>query len=268
MRTDRALSAALTLALALSLAACDSDEGASTSVAPTATDGATATATQEPTEDAEQTTAEETTSAGATEDATGTDDADEDDADEDAAGTDDSDEDAAGGTDDAPAAATEPDDDTDDDGVDDDGDGVVGGGPAADVTPSALAAVESALGEVEGSAYRVDDREDGFWEVDVMTPEGARVVTVRPDGITVDGIGDQVEDPLDDAGRQALSGATVSLAEGVVAAVRAAQGQLDSAALEEVDGAWVWRVVVDTAGQSGVELRVDPATGAVAAAEG
>src|SRR5690606_13670944 len=148
--------------------------------------------------------------------------------------------------------------DTDDDGEDDDGDGVVAGGPAADLTPSALAAVETALAEVEGTAYEVDDREDGFWEVDVLTADGATEVTVGPDGTTVDGTADDADDTRDDAGRQALAGAQVTLAEAIVAAVRAAEGQLDSAELAEVDGAWWWRVVVDSTDQDDIELRVDP----------
>ena len=120
----------------------------------------------------------------------------------------------------------------------------------------------------EGTAYEVDDREDGFWEVDVLTADGATEVTVGPDGTTVDGTADDADDTLDDAGRQALAGAQVTLAEAIVAAVRAADGQLDSAELAEVDGAWWWRVVGDSPDQEDIELRVDPATGEVVASEG
>ena len=247
MRTHRSLSAALTLTMALALTACDGGEediatpAGPTSAAPTeeqagatATDDVAVTAADTPTQDP-------------------------DDDSEDTAGQDGAD---------ATEEATEPDDDTDDDGEDDDGDGVVAGGPAADLTPSALAALETALAEVEGTAYEVDDREDGFWEVDVMTTDGATEVTVGPDGTTVDGMADDTDDALEDAGRQALAAAQVTLAEAVVAAVRAAEGQLDSAELAQVDDVWWWRVVVDSPDQEDIELRVDPATGEVVASEG
>lgn len=255
MTSNRSLPAALALTLSLALTACGSGDDepvpapTGSAAATEAGQEATATATQDPGETA-------TESPAGTQEPSGD---DEDEA-----------EDTAGGTDDGAATgeATEADDDTDDDGEDDDSDGVVGGGPAADLTPSALAAVESALGDVDGTAYRVDDREDGFWEVDVMTADGASQVTVAPDGTTVDGVADATDDPLDDAGRKALAGAQVTLAEAVVAAVRASQGQLDSAELASVDGAWWWRVVVDSASEQDVELRVDPATGEVVASAG
>src|SRR5690606_10915737 len=190
---------------------------------------------------------------------------------DDAADTDDAADDTDDDTDDAATStgeATEADDDTDDDGEDDDSDGVVAGGPAADLTPSALAAIETALGEVDGTAYEVDDREDGFWEVDVLTSDGSVVVTVAPDGTTVDGTSDDSDDALPDAGRQALASARVSLAEAIVAAVRASEGQLDSAGLAEQDGKWWWRVVVDSTDEDDIELRVDPVTAEVVASAG
>ena len=49
---------------------------------------------------------------------------------------------------------------------------------------------------------------------------------------------------------------------------RAAQGQLDSAELAQVEGAWWWRVVVDSPDQQDIELRIDPATGEVVASAG
>jgi uncharacterized membrane protein YkoI len=261
MTRNRSMSAALALALALALTACEGggdDAPAPTpeETAATTQDEVTATATQSPTE-----TATESPSETGTEAAEETDDAGE------AAGED---ADESEGTVEAPATgeATEADDDTDDDGQDDDSDGVVGGGPAADLTPSALAAIETALGQADGTAYEVDDREDGFWEVDVMTVDGALEVTVAPDGTTVDGTAEDADDALDDAGRQALAGAQVSLAEAIVAAVQASEGQLDSAELAPVDGAWWWRVVVDSPSDQDIELRVDPATGEVVASEG
>jgi uncharacterized membrane protein YkoI len=257
MRTNRSLSAALILTLTLTLTACaDGDAespGATGTSAEPAEEAATATATQD---DAQTASAVESDDSDGTED----DGSDDEDADE----TSDDDSAEASGT----GEATEPDDDADDDGRDDDSDGVVGGGPAADLTPSALAAVETALGEVDGTAYEVDDREDGFWEVDVMTEDGAVEVTVAPDGTTVDGTADDSDDALDDAGRRALAGARFTLAEAVVAAVRASEGQLDSAELAEHDGGWWWRVVVDSPDQDDVELRVDPVSGKVVAGAG
>ncbi|TQM96181.1 hypothetical protein FB476_1045 [Ornithinimicrobium humiphilum] len=237
MRSSRTLPAALILSMAAVLTACtgggdDAPETATeTSAAPTDEQQTSAPPTEDETE-TEEPSEEATETVG---DATG-----------------------------APTEeATEADDDPDDDGVDDDGDGVVGGGPAADLTPSALAAVETALGEVEGNAYYVDDREDGFWEVDVATTDGAMRVTVGPDGTTVDGTPSQTPDALPDPGRQALAEAQLTLAEAVVEAVRAARGQLESAALVERDGGWTWQVVVDTPDQEDVELLVDPVTGEV-----
>lgn len=253
MRTHRSISAALTLTLALALSACDGGEDDPTSVEPTGEQGATASAPQ----DAERTdtgaTATETSVGGTAE---STEDDDEDDGGDD------------GGSEESTGKATEPDDDTDDDGVDDDSDGVVAGGPAADLTPSALAAVETALGEADGTAYKVDDREDGFWEVDVLTAGGVVEVTVAPDGTTVDGTSDDADDALPDAGRQALADARVSLAEAIVAAVRASKSQLDSAELAEQDGKWWWRVVVDSSDEDDIELRVDPVTAEVVASAG
>lgn len=266
MTTHRSMSAALALTLALAVAGCD--RGEEETPAPTAAETAavteqaeaTATATEGPTESATETAAETVTeSPSETGDAAGTD------------VTEDADDTAAGeGTAEAPATgeATEPDDDTDDDGVDDDSDGVVGGGPAADLTPSALAAIETALAQAEGTAYEVDDREDGFWEVDIMTADGAVEVTVAPDGTTLDGTAEDADDTLDEAGRQALAGAQVTLAQAIVAAVQASEGQLDSAELAQVDGAWWWRVVVDSQGQQDIELRINPATGEVVASDG
>lgn len=264
MRTNRSISVALTLTLALALSACGGDADGPTSVGPSGEQGATATApqdarpteTEEPAETDDDTSTESAeaaateTSGGTAAETTGDDGGDDDDSEE------------------STGEATEPDDDTDDDGEDDDSDGVVAGGPAADLTPSALAAIETALGEADGTAYEVDDREDGFWEVDVLTADGAVEVTVAPDGTTVDGTSDDSDDALPDAGRQALAGARVSLAEAIVAAVRASEGQLDSAELAEQDGDWWWRVVVDSTDEDDIELRVDPVTAEVVASAG
>lgn len=160
------------------------------------------------------------------------------------------------------------DDDTDDDGRDDDSDGVVGGGPAADLTPSALAAVETALGELGGTAYSVDDREDGFWEVQLLV-DGAPVLAIlSPDGTILESSSPDDDEELDDGKAEAVAAAGTTLAEAVVAAVRAAEAQLDSAELEEVDGAWSWTVTVDTAEKEDVVLHVDPASGKVVASKG
>jgi uncharacterized membrane protein YkoI len=254
------MSVSLILTLALTLTACGDGEAESPGATGTAAEPTEEVATTAPTQDDAQ-----TASASPTEpdDSDGTEDDGSDDEDADETGADDGDAGASG-----TGGATESDDDPDDDGRDDDSDGVVGGGPAADLTPSALAAIETALGEVDGTAYEVDDREDGFWEVDVMTEGGAVEVTVAPDGTTVDGTADDSDDGLEDAGRQALAGARMTLAEAIVAGVRASEGQLDSAELADQDGGWWWRVVVDTPDQDDVELRIDPATGKVVAGAG
>lgn len=270
------MTAALALAAALALTACGRGEDEPPAPTPRETAaatqdrGPTATATHSPSQAAPQTPTETDEAPG--QDAeesggSGTDDTDDEGTGEGTAGTG---EGTAGGTVEAPATgeATEPDDDTDDDGQDDDSDGVVGGGPAADLTPSALAALETSLGQAEGAAYQVDDREDGFWEVGLSTADGPVVVTVAPDGTTVDGVVAGSDDTLGDAGRQALAGAQVPLAEAIVAAVRASAGQLDAAELAQLDGAWWWRVTVDSPSQQDIELRVDPATGEVVATAG
>lgn len=54
---------------------------------------------------------------------------------------------------------------------------MVGLGPGAETTAAGLAAVDSAVAAVGGegpAAYALDDREDGFWEVEVLGQGGAR----------------------------------------------------------------------------------------------
>ena len=254
------MSAALALTMALALTACDRGGDEATSPTPdevAATDdqGATTTATETPEESATESPSEEETEEPEETGAAGEVEGEEPDDSE--------------GTVEAPETgeATEPDDDTDDNGQDNDDDGIVGGGPAADLTPSALAAIETALGQADGMPYQVDDREDSFWEVDVMTGSGATTVTVAPDGTTVDSARD-AEEPLSEAGRQALGEAQVSLAEAIVAAVQASEGQLDSAELAAVDDAWWWVVVVDSPNEQDIQLRVSIATGEVVANQG
>lgn len=221
MRSDRSITAAMALTLAVSLAACSDDGPAPPDRAPTTADAGDASADP---------------GAGTGEAAVTS----------------------------APAQATEADDDPVDDERDDDEDGVVGLGPGAETTAAGLAAVDSAVAAVGGegpAAYALDDREDGFWEVEVLGQDGASTVTVSPDGTLVDGAEDAEEPPA--AARRALAEARTSLAEAVVAATRSAEGQLEEAALAEHDGGWSWRVVVDTQDEEDVELFVDPATGTV-----
>lgn len=255
------MSAALALTLALALTACDRGGDEATSPTPdevaatTEDQGATATATGTPEETSTESPSEEESQEPEETGAAG--------------GVEGEEPDDSEGTVEAPETgeATEPDDDPDDNGQDNDDDGIVGGGPAADLTPSALAAIETAVGQADGTPYQVDDREDSFWEVDVATDGGATTVTVAPDGTTVDSARD-AEDPLSEAGRQALGEAQVSLAEAIVAAVQASEGQLDSAELAAVDDAWWWVVVVDSPSEQDIQLRVNIATGEVVANQG
>lgn len=158
--------------------------------------------------------------------------------------------------------ATEADDDPDDDVEDSDKDGVVGLGPGSEVTPSALAALESAVAAAGGTAYRVDDREDGFWEVGVATGGTTVLVTVSPDGTTVDSTEEDTAD-LDAQTAEAVVAAQTTLADAVVAAVQTGDGQLGSAGLTEQDGTWAWAVTMTNPDEDDVEVLVDPATGKV-----
>lgn len=236
MRTHSSLTAAFSLSLALALVGCSSqdDPGTSTGSAITQDDAAAATSADPATSTA--------TKSGPSDD-------DADDGSADGTGDD-------GGNDD------------DADGSDDDGDGVVGGGPAADLTPSALAAIETATGTEGGLAYAVETREDGFWIVSLLVAGSTTQVTVLPDGTTVDEVTSEPDDDLDATARQVVEGAQVSLAHAIVEAVRTAEAQLTSAELEEVDGTWVWEVTVGSANRRDVELHVDPTTGSVVATEG
>ena len=231
MRTNRTVTAAMALTLAIGLAACDTGQEAGPS-----DQGATGT-----------------------QDARGSQDAQ--------GGQDGGASSAAGPDGAAPATASEPqateaDDDPDDDVEDNDEDGVVGLGPGAEVTPSALAALESAVAAAGGTAYEVDDREDGFWEVGVVTGGSTTVVTVSPDGTTVDST-EEGGSALDAETAEAVAAAQTTLADAVVAAVGTGEGQLGSAGLGEQDGTWAWSVTVTSPDEDDVKLLVDPTTGKV-----
>ncbi len=226
MRTNRTVTAAMALTLAIGLAACDTGQEAGPS-----DQGATGTQGTQGSQDA-----------GSASSAAGPDGA-------------------------APSTAAEPqateaDDDPDDDVEDNDEDGVVGLGPGSEVTPSALAALESAVAAAGGTAYEVDDREDGFWEVGVVTGGSTAVVTVSPDGTTVDST-EEGGGGLDAETAEAVAAAQTTLADAVVAAVGEGEGQLGAAGLGEQDGTWAWSVTVTSPDEEDVELLVDPTTGRV-----
>jgi uncharacterized membrane protein YkoI len=133
--------------------------------------------------------------------------------------------------------------------------GVPGAEPLTPATETALLAVLTAEGEAGGQAYRLE-RDGAGWLVTVKVFDGARVVSVAPEGDRVAGL---EEAP---AGEEtaALDVARVALGEAGELALAEVPGDLASVVLAQDGDLAVWEVTVTT-GDGPQRVRIDVAIG-------
>lgn len=120
---------------------------------------------------------------------------------------------------------------------------------------AALAAISTAAGAANGTAYEIDDEDDDqTWEVDVMVGERSVEVEVSGDGRTVQAQTD--DDDADDDDRARLGRAQTTLEQAIEAALAEVPGTLDDVELDDEDGVDVWEVTIDGPESDDVEVYV------------
>ncbi|HIX00574.1 MAG TPA: PepSY domain-containing protein [Candidatus Nesterenkonia stercoripullorum] len=144
------------------------------------------------------------------------------------------------------------------------------GGPIED----AKAAIATAEGEVDGTAYEVDfeeadddddddddDEQEPHWSVGVISGDREWEVRVSADGADVLGT---EEDDADSDDVSELDAATVTLEEAIDAAAEDTSGDLDDASLDDDNGTLYWEVSIYPEGeQRSQDIDVDAESGGI-----
>lgn len=143
-------------------------------------------------------------------------------------------------------------------GSQDDGDGDTQATSTAE--PAVLTAVALAEAEAGGTAFEVDDRDGGTWEVDVAVGDDVIEVRISDDGTEV--LGSSPDGTLDSDERAALDVATVTIADAIRIALAEVDGEVEDVDLDSVRGAHAWEVTIDH-GSDDTEVYVSVTTGEI-----